>query len=173
MKIRQGFVSNSSSASFIIKTKTNKKNVLRALAKDLFDKSVIQYNMKQKLESTQQYIESLKNSKDNSSLENPLKQTWLSQAVAKEKMLTDLIDNVNEDNIEEMIETYLMMDLITIKRYNDATIISNFVSMYNDLNDLDRDLAYISACLTFNNISHDILVCDENCFDWDEYEEED
>ena len=134
MKIRNGFVSNSSSASYIIKIHGIDYNdfiniILREYGWSLFSKSNVKQKLIKKLTDNKLYTKDLKNELKNKTVSRVSWFGYLEDNIKKDEALLKKIDNFS---LEEIVEVVLERNSIKIMNDDDGIEIKFWTAMHND-----------------------------------------
>ena len=152
MKIRLGFVSNSSSASFVLTIEMKLCDLLEKLVKgfkySLFNRETINKLLEKTIKTNTEYLESSWN-KEQSQIIIDLNVERLSK-----------IDSMSDSDL-----VTLALDIygLSVGPFTDNTsTISGWTSMFNDYDDVPDELHKISSMLTAEGISNRLDVHEEN-----------
>jgi len=142
MKIRQGFVSNSSSASFIIKTPISKKELYSLIYKEGFSWPNVLY---EELEKTLKFYEKNDFLDKQGQEREEIKEVL--NLFEKESSNIDL----HKDNIEKVLDLYFDVKHHAIKEDKNGCEISRWISIYNCYSDFGDIIKTIIYLLTLKN----------------------
>ena len=139
MKVRTGFVSNSSSASFVLEIKIPKDEFVKDLfgyfQYSRFDKNSFIRTIEDDIEEKKEHIEKLKDdSVDDSS--KRMNELWLSQEQGKLKYLQGLLPQLSTVSDDKLVQIILKYEGLNIQENElDNTEISGWTCMWNNIDD--------------------------------------
>jgi len=178
MKIRNGFVSNSSSASFIVTVKMDKHQLFHVLSKELgwsyLSKAAFRGIVSVALEKHKEYLRKEKKELKNKKLKEilPFDNFW-EDTVKSETELLDKIDKYKindykydgEEDYINFVQDVLSYHHIFLKplfKTEDVWEFSSWTSMFNSYDDIPTLLKEIILMFAFENHEVKCIVHDGN-----------
>ena len=155
MKVRTGFVSNSSSASFTIQTTMTEDSFFEFLQESLgwshFYKDTFERRLKHRVKTLNENIaeekQNLIDDKENE-LESSLHELWKGQSEDSLKEVESILKRLPDMKEHDVIKTILTYNGITISESLVKHIeVSAFTFMYNDMGDMGPMMIAILAAL--------------------------
>ena len=156
MKIRTGFVSNSSSASFVITVKLSLADFCKELCFP-FDVPGFERDIKAELRELKININKYKNSKDK------LHQLWFEQYNDRAKFLKRVLSQLLKLSFTEKIQRYFDFHGYTVQEDElENTMLSGWTVMYNSEDDMGQLFLDTIEKLNKKKIVYKLEVRDEN-----------
>lgn len=147
MKIRIGFVSNSSSASFILHTRFLPDEMHDVLVKDMtefFNKDRFKKELEKRLAETQSYLDKHNRDKKINDMDK-LYSLWEKEYKQSVKRLNETLKGLEKISIQRSLVDYMLsyynQDIITNQM--GFACFSGYTTMYNDDNDMGEVLCAI------------------------------
>lgn len=140
MKIRTGFVSNSSSASFVLEIMVPQDKFVKSLFSYFqygrFDKDHFISTIKDDIEEKKERIEELKKEDTEKTRGKAMNELWLSQEEGKLKYLQGLLPRLSTVSDSKLVQIILKYEGLNIHENElDNTEISGWTCMWNNIDD--------------------------------------
>jgi len=158
MKIRNGFVSNSSSASFVltIKSRTDEEFFKDALKAMRYSTLSFDRNLKDELEKRIKKIEKTIAENENKNSDLFGFKMFAERDKDRLKFLQSLLAYITDEKIDDVdkakkvLEEYHGLQITYHAEFDDCAV-KGFTTMYNDDNDIPEVLRTMTAFYTLNN----------------------
>ena len=155
MKIRQGFVSNSSSASFILTVKLSLADFCKEFCSP-FDVPEFEREIKAELKELKIHINKYKGSKDK------LHQLWFGQYNSRSKELKQILSQLSKLSLAEKIKKYFDFHGYTLQEDElGNTTVYGWTVMYNSEEDTGEIFLELQKKLDKKGIPYKVEVHDE------------